>query len=476
MPDHVVPKDFMIHILLPVRGKQSSVITIFALWNTMMGTSLLSMPWAILQAGFACGIALLVFMALIMFYTSYLVLKSTKLAPGKQFNDFSDVCAHFLGKHSRKLAVGSSLATLFGGCIVYWILLSNFLYHIVVFIKNEVDPIPSTNHTNSSFLNMYSSSAYLDSSSNSSDLYPDAVCSLNDNSTEAAHGAFEKFWTLDLSVPLILAVPLFALVNFKSATIFTKVNSFGVLSVVFLYIFTIVKAVGWGVHLDLGTATQSPTDDPSYAAVFEWTFPALTGVSALAYFVQNCVITITRNQKHPEHNIRDLAIAYCLVAVSYIFFGVLVYMMFPLAKSCIKDNFLNNIAPDDVLAFVAHIMLLMQMTCVFPLLTYILRAQVLTDLFGSEWPSWKHVVILNLVVFAVCIVFAIFLPHIGRIIGFVGAFCGLAYAIALPCIVHMRVQYLNEKLTWTSLILHSLLILLGSANFISQFVIIGKTS
>ena len=31
--------------------------------------------------------------------------------------------------------------------------------------------------------------------------------------------------------------------------------------------------------------------------------------------------------------------------------------------------------------------------------------------------SWKHVVILNLVLVGVCVVFAAFLPHIGKIIG-----------------------------------------------------------
>lgn len=32
-------------------------------------------------------------------------------------------------------------------------------------------------------------------------------------------------------------------------------------------------------------------------------FPALTGVAALAYFVQNCVLSITRAQKFPENNV-----------------------------------------------------------------------------------------------------------------------------------------------------------------------------
>ena len=39
--------------------------------------------FGILQAGFVCGIGMLTAMALIMFYTSYLVLKSVKLEPGE---------------------------------------------------------------------------------------------------------------------------------------------------------------------------------------------------------------------------------------------------------------------------------------------------------------------------------------------------------------------------------------------------------
>ena len=44
----------------------------------MMGTSLLSMPWAINQAGFVTGILLLLAMAGLMLYTSYRILKSVE--------------------------------------------------------------------------------------------------------------------------------------------------------------------------------------------------------------------------------------------------------------------------------------------------------------------------------------------------------------------------------------------------------------
>jgi len=36
---------------------------------------------------------------------------------------------------------------------------------------------------------------------------------------------------------------------------------------------------------------------------FQWTFPALTGILSLAYFIHNAVISIVRNQRHPENNV-----------------------------------------------------------------------------------------------------------------------------------------------------------------------------
>ena len=55
----------------------------------------------------------------------------------KKLQEFSEVCGHFLGRSAKVLATVSSLVTLLGGAIVYWILLSNFLYNIVVFIYSE---------------------------------------------------------------------------------------------------------------------------------------------------------------------------------------------------------------------------------------------------------------------------------------------------------------------------------------------------
>ncbi|XP_045159990.2 sodium-coupled neutral amino acid transporter 9-like isoform X3 [Mercenaria mercenaria] len=357
MPDHVVPGVFIITEITQIQGSQSSLVTIFSLWNTMMGTSLLSMPWAINQAGFTCGIILLLASAALMLYTSYRILHAVKCTKStNEVIEFSDVCKEYLGRWAEVIAFVSSLLTLLGGMIVYWILLSNFLYNVVTFIYHHA----------------------------------------------------------------------------QGDEVSTKGSS-----------------------------------------EFKSTFPIITGISALAYFVHNCVSAITRLQRHPENTVRDLIIAYALVALTYIYMGVIVYISFGLDKNCLEDNFLNNLKDTNVMAFVARIGLFFQMLCVFPLLVFIFRLQFMNSLFGSIWPSLTHVLVLNLVLIGVCIIFAVFLPHIGKIIGFVGAFCGFSYAIALPCLVYMKIRYEKGTLTLPIIIFHSILIVIGLANFIGQFLLLG---
>jgi sodium-coupled neutral amino acid transporter 9 len=83
MPDHVYLPSELFSILpfddfKDSDGKQGSIVTIFSIWNTMMGTSLLAMPWALQQAGLGLGIFLMLFMAAIALYTAYRVIESPK--------------------------------------------------------------------------------------------------------------------------------------------------------------------------------------------------------------------------------------------------------------------------------------------------------------------------------------------------------------------------------------------------------------
>ena len=45
-----------------------------SIWNTMMGTSLLAVPWAIEQSGLATGLTIVFVMTIISFYTASIIM------------------------------------------------------------------------------------------------------------------------------------------------------------------------------------------------------------------------------------------------------------------------------------------------------------------------------------------------------------------------------------------------------------------
>ncbi|RDD42239.1 Sodium-coupled neutral amino acid transporter 9 [Trichoplax sp. H2] len=59
-------------------GKQSSLVTIFTIWNITLGTSLLSIPWAIGKAGLISGPLLVIWVNLTFLYSCYLVVESAR--------------------------------------------------------------------------------------------------------------------------------------------------------------------------------------------------------------------------------------------------------------------------------------------------------------------------------------------------------------------------------------------------------------
>eukprot|EP00069_Balaena_mysticetus_P017639 bmy_10768T0 len=100
---------------------------------------------------------------------------------------------------------------------------------------------------------------------------------------------------------------------------------------------------------------------PLFLLEIRFQFPQLTGVLTLAFFIHNCIITLLKNNKNQENNVRDLSIAYML-------------------------NFLDNFPSSDILSFIARIFLLFQMMTVYPLLGYLARVQLLGHIFSDVYP------------------------------------------------------------------------------------------
>uniref|UniRef100_A0AAY4DV22 Neutral amino acid transporter 9 n=1 Tax=Denticeps clupeoides TaxID=299321 RepID=A0AAY4DV22_9TELE len=376
-PDHVIPPAEELYVYSPlgtafkVKGKESpvknpSIVTIFAIWNTMMGTSILSIPWGMKQAGFTFGIIILVSVGLLTLYCCYRILKSTKSIPYIDTSDweFPDICKYYFGAFGQWSSLFFSLVSLIGAMVVYWVLMSNFLFNTGKFI-------------------------------------------------------------------------------------------YSTLSVVYLITLVTIKAIRLGFHLEFHWFESTAFFVPEFRPLFA----QFTGVLTLAFFIHNCIITLMKNNKHQENNVRDLSLAYLLVGLTYLYVGVMIFAAFPsppLSKECIEPNFLDNFPSSDVLVFVARAFLLFQMTTVYPLLGYLVRVQVMGQLFGKHYPSFFHVFTLNIVIVGIGVLMAKFYPNIGSIIRYSGATCGMTLVFVFPSLVHMISLKRSGELRWPSALFHSL--------------------
>lgn len=414
------------------------MVSILSIWNTMMGTSVLAMPWAIDQAGFGLGVAIVILMCLVCMYTCQLVLR---YGEGGTLNgepvEFSDVVRIYLGERWYVVANMFSIFTLMGSCFVYWVLMSSFLSSIVTFIM-EYHSGSDTTDTNDDGMQTYST----------------------------------EYWN-DKLIPVYLVVLLFPLLNLKSISFFTKFNSLGAFSIIYLLFFILYTTFSGEKYKNSPFGGYHMQGAKYHVHMVELSAFSLVGVLTLSYFIHNGCLSILRNARNPRNNARDLSIAYILVCGTYLIVGICLYVSFNGDKSKIKSNFLKNFTLDAdnyVFAFVAQCFLFVQFVTVFPLLMYLIRFQAMTMLFKSAWPSLWHVLALNALLVALAVFIAIFFPNIGPLLRYTGAICGLIYVFAMPLLVDRENLKRKGVYGWADSLRVWGLIALGVLNVIAQFV------
>ncbi|XP_077291959.1 neutral amino acid transporter 9-like [Arctopsyche grandis] len=426
--------------------KQSSLVTIFAVWNTTMGSSLLTMAWGIERAGLIPGIFLMMSMGALCLYTSYILLKVGHRHGNNLECEVADLCRILLGRWAEVIAQIFSVIVMLGANIVYWVLMTNFLYYSVNYFRDlpflnttQVDPYGVLCPNSLKYLNFTTSDADIETTS---------------------WGG--RFWDLYSSVPFYVAIIILPLLNFNTTSFFTKFNSLGTMSVLYLMIFVITKGAGWGAHIDSWMSVITIKTD----------IGVLSGMLALSFFIHNIIITVMKNNRHQENNGRDLSIAFVLITLTYMLLGSVFYICFPLAKTCIEDNMLNNFARGDIMTAIARILLLFQVITVYPLIGYMLRVQVLGSPDSHGKGSNKcYVLLFNIVMIAVCILFACFVPKIGTIIRYTGALSGLIHVFTLPSLLHMTSLYKRGKLSILKVLFFVMIFIIGACNLFAQFFV-----
>lgn len=97
MPLHVIDSNLFLlmnpFIDVSKDGKASSIVIIFSCWKTMMGSAVVSMPWAFQQSGMGLGMIISFVSFVISYYTCYLIVEMTGDDP-----DFADTSRKYYGK------------------------------------------------------------------------------------------------------------------------------------------------------------------------------------------------------------------------------------------------------------------------------------------------------------------------------------------------------------------------------------------
>lgn len=124
------------------------------------------------------------------------------------------------------------------------------------------------------------------------------------------HSFFAERWGLYSTVPVVLAFLMFPLLNFKSPTFFTKFNSIGTFSVMYLLVFVGVKSYSWGINIT----------DWSVEWNLKPTFCALSGMLSMSYFIHNIIISIVKNNRYQENNVRLSSRVVCYIVSLILYF------------------------------------------------------------------------------------------------------------------------------------------------------------
>eukprot|EP00818_Percolomonas_sp_WS_P007698 CAMPEP_0117449140 /NCGR_PEP_ID=MMETSP0759-20121206/7786_1 /TAXON_ID=63605 /ORGANISM="Percolomonas cosmopolitus, Strain WS" /LENGTH=353 /DNA_ID=CAMNT_0005241595 /DNA_START=364 /DNA_END=1425 /DNA_ORIENTATION=+ len=340
--------------------------------------------------------------------------------------DFGEVCVEVLGKWSRWLALIVSCVILVGASIAYHIFMKDCLLSVV-----------------------------------------DGIFSLNKNDG--------KWYWNDYWAAGAVFLVLFPLVNFKKLTLLVKFNSFGVFFVLFLIMYIIYACVMEIIKTShVHPPLPHPHDklQPGGIILFGRNCAHLLGILSLSFFIHNVISSILKNQKPSKTSLqtnRDVFGAFFMAALTYGIPGVLGVIAFRYEPS-IEQNFLNQFANHDIPATVARFAVMLQLLSIYPLLIYIIRVQVFGFLLNKQYPGFFWVLGQSFVCCMITALFAAFFPHVGVVLQYCGAICGLVYLYILPITLHVKQLYIDAKLRWYSLVGHSLLLLFGFSILVTQFI------
>ena len=467
---------------------QSRTSTVLSLVNTMMGSTIMALPWGFFEAGLVGGVCIVLAACGFSFVTAAMVLRR-----GNRDLDFQHLVGRSLGPVCKRLAGMVNVLVMLGAAVAYHILMKDCLHVIGSSIIGWTDGSGGHHggHSNHSHAdgshnasrgvggvygapyNLASGELILGADAPSSSAFGLAASDMPAEHFSSAYAT----WAANPQWAALMVLVVFPLTTLKNLTVLVRFNSLGIFFLMFNIFFMVYQGIdsatsgpsgdgGWQAMIS-GKAPSSPSTNHdlsgSGSSSFStsgsaggadvdgpwgnlWfkpaTFGALAGMSMLAFFVHNAIHPIMRHS-NPKTRLCDLSIAYLIVGSLYCvvgFAGALVLprfapLCFPEINSPICQNFLAMFDPNMVWAFMANTALFLQLFTVFPILMMIIRSEAFGLAGFRAYPGFTHVLVLNISLMVVTTSFAVWYPRVGEVLRFVGAGGGLIIMFLIPCLI-----------------------------------------
>ena len=270
---------------------------------------------------------------------------------------------------------------------------------------------------------------------------------------------------------LILLAVVLGMTAPRNTSYIQKVNAFGVVFVVIFIIFIVangLKSLQTTEHVYSMSAYSEATAKPdspytAYIPLSGSQYMPLMGILGGGFYFHNMSLTMVHNAEHPEKNTRNILIGFLLVFLTYSIIGIAgvygftgsAFAAYTPSVSLIKENCLNMMASDNMVATVIRACILCQLLCVNTLLFGLLRTQILLlhagVTRGIENVPAEIVVSRTktfLISFAMCIPpisLAIWYPYVGKLGALIAAFSTMFVIYLLPLATFVKAVYREEQ-------------------------------
>ena len=399
---------------IPDSKKISSFQTVFSIWNTMIGSSIVSIPYNVYYAGIIPTICIGLLYGFICYLTCSVVVRL-----GGKEEDFAVVVYNYFyygfGKRAAKigriLQITFNLMINIGATFIYFLIINQNLYPCLCL-----------------FFRIFNLDFDAD------DLTPH-------------FDTFSIFYCA-----LIVSCIAFPLTICREMSCLAKFNSFGIYFVSLLLIFVIYTGFSTLAKDSFKFEYKENTKDSKERNLFLFGEKPglLAGTLSIGLFCHSVILPLMKNNRRQENNQRDLFLGYVCVTLTYIIIGILGYIGFSGSDYSpeFKDNWFRFFDSDNYFILVLRILNVIQLISIFPILFFVVRSQLFATFFKSYQKSGSCIPIIIFSIFLLClciIVLYFCYDLLGVLIGYIGAGTALILIYTIAPVINMINYYIRHQ-------------------------------